>query len=820
MKSTSFLKAFSILLILVFLIIGVIYIAGPALSSVGFSTSYQDFPDPMPMPKDKPNEVVDVPGFIQAFDISPDGGTIAIATSKELILYDLKTLEEIHSLPIHEQVYQMQFSPDGSKLAASGIILKYLESGSLRMTVRDTVSWETHYAYESDTQGFIPSGALAWASDSARLAFSIPERGLSVIDVDTGKSISELEDFIVPPFDLSWSPDGLRLISTGDLGYGLRRWRVDTDKWVRLFDARSQPAMQVKWSPDGKRIASGHFGGTVCVWDAGNNQCEGFIKAHFISVDALDWSPNSSQIATASGAIRIWDSNTGVMSSAFGFYDGIIYKELRWFDSQTIATLETSYTQYVPSAIRFWDVSTGDVKLAFRGWDNVQGLNNSGVMLVLEDMQISSDRTILQVSLRFDTPDLFVAGMWNLTMTDSQGRLYPLTDITPQTMDIGVTRVYQTVPLQAGERITLDLVSFPQQGQLPLMLDFSANPGRFTFNPNTLQIGESMTLDREIQANEYLLRLTGVRKSTANELLFEFNSEGYFNGVMLFSSASGGSSTGIAKSGKITASLSFSEMPNEPIEIEVTRIYYDAPAPWLLEFQVANSMFTDLSAITPASPPAAQSEPKFTSQEPLFLEVQALSEKFNDFIVQGPGWVRMVSETVTEDIQPGQAYPPPYYREEQWFEIDSDDWVTRNLTTHWDRDGSILQQSVSVGTYSMNLTTGEAMEFPTYRLSLDWFLRDLDYALKYGEYVLRDETACEDDSPCLLVSMRYNVGIFGRRAWINLGTGQQVKLQTFQQNPDGTETILFTQTFLSVERMDAPPQEVLDVFSRVLLPVP
>jgi hypothetical protein len=38
--------------------------------------------------------------------------------------------------------------------------------------------------------------------------------------------------------------------------------------------------------------------------------------------------------------------------------------------------------------------------------------------------------------------------------------------------------------------------------------------------------------------------------------------------------------------------------------------------------------------------------------------------------------------------------------------------------------------------------------------------------------------------------------------------------------PGGAENTLFTQTFLPVERVESPPQAVLDVFSKVLLPAP
>lgn len=118
----------------------------------------------------------------------------------------------------------------------------------------------------------------------------------------------------------------------------------------------------------------------------------------------------------------------------------------------------------------------------------------------------------------------------------------------------------------------------------------------------------------------------------------------------------------------------------------------------------------------------------------------------------------------------------------------------------------------------MNLTTGEAMEFPAYHFSFDWILTDLDYALNHGQTALREDSVCEDASPCLLISTMD--GDFIRRIWIDKETGQLVRLRTSQQMLDGTETILFTQNFLSVEQLESPPQDVLALFSSVLFPVP
>lgn len=142
--------------------------------------------------------------------------------------------------------------------------------------------------------------------------------------------------------------------------------------------------------------------------------------------------------------------------------------------------------------------------------------------------------------------------------------------------------------------------------------------------------------------------------------------------------------------------------------------------------------------------------------------------------------------------------------------------MTRNLVTYWGEDGNILQQSISVGVHNLNITTGEAIDFPVYRLSLDWLLPDLEYALNNGQAVTREETTCDNGSPCLLITM----SVSGRRVWVNLETGQQVKVQFFQTNPDGTENVRSAHTFLLVERMDAPPQDVLDLFEKVLFPSP
>lgn len=589
MNTTSMRKPIVMGILLALIIGGAVYYFRwtPAPHSK-FSTSYQDFPEPKPVPEALPETLVDVPGTIRSFAVSPDGTTIAIATSKGLVLYDLNSLEMIHILPIEGSLRNVAFSPDGSKLAVSQKNMDYYEFGFLYLLIFDTTSWNIQAAYQNDipTYLYASSGRLAWNPDGKRIAFAIPDQGLTVWNIETNGKPEAIPDFVIPMDGFAWSPDGTRLIST-ESGYGLRRWRMDTGEWVRLYDSQSQPPAQVQWSPDGKRIVSGHFGGTVCVWSAGNNQCEGFIHAHFNSVDGLDWSPDSEHIATSSGAIRIWDANTGEETSAFGLAkSGIIYNKLEWFEEQTIATLESSYEPNTLPIIRVWDTSTGDVKFAFRGWQELQSLNNSMILRV-DDVQISEKETQIQASLFFDIPNISVLD-WNLTLKDDTGKSYPLTRMAEMAPASNAAHLYRTTPLPKGMRFTLEL---NKASGLPLVRDVSGDYSSFMFDPSTLTVGESVELNQELYAGDFSFYLTNAEKISPIELRFDFFTGSNMNGIRLDTPYATGSFSSPEGVGRFSATLTFPNMPGGRIEFIVEKVYYDIDGPWTVEFEALDSMF-------------------------------------------------------------------------------------------------------------------------------------------------------------------------------------------------------------------------------------
>ncbi len=362
-------------MVFTFLLTSVIMLAAcqPMDPQPVFTPAVEATATPIPIPAAAPKVVATLPGVIWTFDISPDGNSIAIATSKGLELYDLKSFILLKSLEAGISQYDVAWSPDGKKLAAGvGVALPNPTEnagGEAVLRIWDTNTWkiilETNFAGDMVNERILD---IAWKPDGSTLALGTDSHGVMVMDATSGKLLSQQTGFASSVMEAAWSPDGSRLVSTSDMAYSLRRWKVDTGEAVRLFDQRVSNPWHVIWMQDGKRIVSGHVYGTVCFWTVATNKCDGLIQAQRTAVFSMSVSADGKRLATGGGVIRVWDTSDGKLLTAFGEDSKIVYNHLAWLHGdQTIAALQTNMDDPELTILRLWNVQIGVAQVEFKG---------------------------------------------------------------------------------------------------------------------------------------------------------------------------------------------------------------------------------------------------------------------------------------------------------------------------------------------------------------------------------------------------------------------------------------------------------------------
>jgi len=461
-----------------------------------------------------------------------------------------------------------------------------------------------------------------------------------------------------------------------------------------------------------------------------------------------------------------------------------------------------------------------------------------GVTLVLDHIAPASDKTVFQVSLHFDQPGMSLNNDWNVILTDQNGAIYPAIDITPDTMD-GNAKIFQTLPFTGNEQLTVSLNVFPNAKELPVSIDFSMDDANgFLFDPGLdPAVGQIWTLDNVIQIGGFTLRAVRANLVSTTELLFEFESTENLTGVLLYTPdpllrSASGEVTQV--NGDVSAGMTFEKIPTQPFEVRVKRAYYTAHGSWEIQWQPSpapqGAAVQPAVTSAPTQPPYAT--PTFASTNPVLLEVQRLAQQFDAPFQEGPAWIHVVTERTTNP-RSGQTYPLPYLISEQWIETDANGYVIRSVWMDKDANGNTIQLSATVGDYSVNFTTGDAgfNNGQPYRFSADMLTHDLAQAEQSGVSVTREEISCDDGQRCIVITSMESfaqptllagesqafIGS-GNKVWINLATGQQIQFQAFWRLEDGTNRVESTERYLRVEKGSLPPQEILDILAKVIVP--
>jgi WD40 repeat protein len=205
---------------------------------------------------------------VQSVQFSPDGSKVAAGGNGTVQLWEVATGKLVRRFAGRTgQGSQLVFSPDGKTLSAAG------QDGCVQ-------SWDVATGKRAgicEGPGGVVGG-MRYRPDGQLLAWSTNVNALEIWEVPSGKRLTPTGGHTAPVCALHFSPDGKTLISCGNDGRFLK-WDTATGAELGPFTLREAEVKrrlhglprqvgQSYFSPNGKYlVAAGTNGGAASVWD-------------------------------------------------------------------------------------------------------------------------------------------------------------------------------------------------------------------------------------------------------------------------------------------------------------------------------------------------------------------------------------------------------------------------------------------------------------------------------------------------------------------------------------------------------------------------
>jgi WD40 repeat protein len=244
---------------------------------------------------------------------SPNGKTLASGGEDAVIrLWDIADGKELHQLKGHQgSIGRLAFSPDG-KILASGAMSSRGRAGrhNIRFwqvaTGKELRRLETHEdIFHID---FSPDGQILASSD---------HYFIRLWDVAAG---NELRRFPVADqssrYGVTFSPDGRSLAVCGGENSPLGLWEAATAQPIRTFVGHSCSITSLRFSSDGRMLATGIADSSILLWDLTGRMKQGRLQKVHLRPQDLEARWTDLAAGEASRADRaVWELVAGADQS-------------------------------------------------------------------------------------------------------------------------------------------------------------------------------------------------------------------------------------------------------------------------------------------------------------------------------------------------------------------------------------------------------------------------------------------------------------------------------------------------------------------------
>ena len=219
--------------------------------------------------------------YLNSPALSPDGTKVVFVNMSLIYVMDSDGSNEIQLTSVPGQDSQPDWSPDGTRIAFSG-----LRDGNYEIYVMNADGSDLTNLTNNPGEDRNP----AWSPDGSKIAF---DRGpgttaqIYVMNADGSNQIPVTT--MTPNYDPTWSPDGSRIAFSSLRGAYYEIYVINSDGSNEKRLTTGAHSLQPSWSPDGTKIAyyAPSGGGEIYVMDS-----DGSNPVNLSNNPAIDMIPN------------------------------------------------------------------------------------------------------------------------------------------------------------------------------------------------------------------------------------------------------------------------------------------------------------------------------------------------------------------------------------------------------------------------------------------------------------------------------------------------------------------------------------------------
>ena len=230
-------------------------------------------------------------------------------------------------------------------------MLAVVYEGSTTLSILDDVTGQLHS--EIPLPHDLPS-LIRWSPDDRMLAVGYGSGELILIDSREQRIVGEFKYDNLIVLDISFSPDGRRLVLASDSIKNLMLGDPADGRLLMTLIGHEESVTRCRFNTSGSLIAASGYNDVIKIWDARTGRLLKTLVGHTADVSYVIWSPDDQRLFSSStnGQVLVWEAGTGDPLLILQAAGSTIARSLV-FDPQS----ETLFAEMVDGTVRYWSAS-------------------------------------------------------------------------------------------------------------------------------------------------------------------------------------------------------------------------------------------------------------------------------------------------------------------------------------------------------------------------------------------------------------------------------------------------------------------------------